>query len=101
MRVRGVGGRRLAGLVDRDHPELVPLSEAESGSVGLELLHRGRAVGVFHDEGVEPAAERVLLLNDVVADGAAAVVGRGRPAQGHRLVVKVVDLGVSGFARRG
>ena len=95
----GVG---LAGLVHCDEPKLVPLSQTEAGNAGLELLYGGRAVGVVCDEGVEPAAERVLLLDDVVTDWAATVVGRGRPAQSHGLVVEVLcDLGISGFTRRG
>ena len=54
----GVG---LAGLVDGHHPELVPLPQAESGNARLQLLYRGRAVGVVGHEGVEPPAEGVLV----------------------------------------
>ena len=101
MRLGLDAGVGLASLVDRDDSELVPLSETEAGDAGLELLDGGRAVGVVGHEGVEPAAEGVLLLNDVVRYGSAAVVGGGRPAQGHRLMVEIHDLGISGFTRRG
>ena len=101
MRLGLDAGVGLAGLIDRDDSELVPLSETEAGDAGLELLDGGRAVGVVSHEGVEPAAEGVLLLNDVVRYGSAAVVGGGRPAQGHRLMVEIHDLGISRFTRRG
>ena len=93
-------GEGLAGLVHCDDPELVPLSQTEARNACFELLYRGCAVGVVRHEGVEPAAERVFLLNDIVADGATAIVGRGRPTQRYGLVVEVDDLGMPGFTRR-
>ena len=68
------GGLRLAGLVDRDDPELVPLALAEPGYSRFQVVDLGAAVLVVGDERVEPAAEFVLLLNDVVRYGSAAVV---------------------------
>ena len=95
------GGLRLAGLVGCDDPELVPLALAEAGHPRFQVVDLGAAVGVVGDERVEPAAEFVLLLNDVVRYGSAAVVDGGRPAQGHRLMVEIHDLRISGFTRRG
>ena len=65
---------RLSCLVDRDDPELVPLALAQAGHAGLQLVDGGLAVLVVRDQGVEPSSELVLLLDDVVGDGAAAVV---------------------------
>ena len=157
MRLRLHAWRRVAGLVDGDDAELVPLALAQPRDAGLQLVDPGGwggagrrlggeerereretlancprahptnigttrsthtqkkkiaplaepegsrnvfwspsslclAVCVVGDERVEPPAELVLLLDDVVGDGAAAVVGRGQPAKGHRPVFKVDDL---------
>ena len=80
----GFGFRRgfgLSRLVDCDDPELVPLALAQPRHPGLELVDGGHAVLVVRDEGVEPAAELVLLLDDVVCDGPPAVVLGLVPAQ--------------------
>ena len=91
---------RLSCLVDRDDPELVPLALAQAGHAGLQLVDCGLAVLVVGDQGVEPSAELVLLLDDVVGDGSAAVVLGLVPPQGHGLVVEVGDLGLAGLAGR-
>ena len=90
----------FAGLVDGDDPELVPLALAEAGHARLQLVYRRHAVLVVRDEGVEPAAELVFLLDDVVGDGAPTVVLRLLPPEGHRLVVEVDNVGLPGGARR-
>ena len=80
----GFGFRRgfgLSRLVDCDDPELVPLALAQPRHPGLELVDGRHAVLVVRDEGVEPAAELVLLLDDVVCDGPPAVVLGLVPAQ--------------------
>ena len=94
------GGLRLAGLVDCDDPELVPLALAEAGHPRFQVVDLGTAVGVVGDERVEPAAEFVLLLNDVVRDGPAAVVFRLGPLQRDRLVVEVGYLRLTRLAWR-
>ena len=71
----GMRGRLgLAGLVDCDDPELVPLALAEPGYPRFQVVYLRAAVLVIGDERVEPTAEFVLLLNDVVRYGSAAVV---------------------------
>ena len=75
---RGFG---LSRLVDCDDPELVPLALAQPRHPGLELVDGRHAVLVVRDEGVKPAAELVLLLDDVVCDGPPAVVLGLVPAQ--------------------
>lgn len=68
------GGVGLSGLVDGNHPELVPLALAQAGHACLQLVDGGCAVLVVCDEGIEPASELVFLLDDVVGDGPAPVV---------------------------
>ena len=97
----GFGGRlRLSGLVDSDHSELVPLALAKAWHSRLQLVNGGSAVLVVGDESVEPAAELVFLLDDVVGDGAATVLLRLVPSQRHRLVVEVDNLRLSRCAGR-
>ena len=48
------GGLRLAGLVDRDDPELVPLPLAEAGNPRLKVVDGRTAVVVVRYQGVEP-----------------------------------------------
>merc|ERR1712211_140966 len=92
----GFGGRlRLSGLVDSDHSELVPLALAQAWHSRLQLVNSGSAVLVVGDESVEPAAELVFLLDDIMGDGAATVLLRLVPSQRHRLVVEVDNLGFS------
>ena len=92
----GFGGRlRLSGLVDSDHSELVPLALAKAWHSRLQLVNGGSAVLVVGDESVEPAAELVFLLDDIMGDGAATVLLRLVPSQRHRLVVEVDNLGFS------
>ena len=90
----------LAGLVDRNHTELIPLALAEAGHTRLQLVYRCRTVLVVCDESVEPAAEFVFFLNDVVCDRTSAVVLGFVPAQGHGFVVKVNNLGLTRRAWR-
>ena len=94
---RGVG---LARLVDRNDTELVPLALAQAGHPRLQLVDGRHAVLVVRDEGVEPAAEFVFLLDDVVGDGPAAVVLGLVPPQGDGFVVKVHDSRLAGRAGR-
>ena len=86
----GMRGRLgLAGLVDCDDPELVPLALAEPGYPRFQVVYLRAAVLVIGDERVEPTAEFVLLLNDVVRYGSAAVVLWLGPLQRDGLVVEV------------
>ena len=85
----------FAGFVNCDYAELIPLALAEARNSGLQLVNCGCAVLVVCDESVEPAAELVFLLDDVVGDGAATVLLRLVPSQRHRLVVEVDNLGFS------
>ena len=55
---------------------------------------------IVRDEGVKPSSKFVFLLNDVVADGAAAGVFGLGPAEGDGLVVEVHDAWLSGCAGR-
>ena len=97
----GFGGRlRLSGLVDGDHSELVPLALAQARHSRLQLVDGGCAVLVVGDEGVEPAAKLVFLLNDVVGDRSTTILLGFVPSQGDRLVVKVNNLGFSRGAGR-
>lgn len=57
------------------------------------LVYRRAAVLVVRDQRVKPAAELVFLLDDVVGDGAPAVLLGLLPPQGHRLVVESTILG--------
>ena len=97
----GFGGRlRLSGLVDSDHSELVPLALAQAWHPRLQLVDGGSAVLVVGDESVEPAAELVFLLDDVVRDRTATVLLGLVPSQGDRLVVEVDNLWLSRCAGR-
>jgi hypothetical protein len=60
------GGLRLAGLVDGDDPELVPLSLAEARHTRLQLVDGGGAVLIVSDKGIKPSSEFVFLLDNVV-----------------------------------
>ncbi len=92
------GGRiGFAGLVHGNYSELIPLSFAEAGHTGLQLVYGRCAVLVVCYESVEPAAKFVFFLNDVVCDGTASVVLGFVPAECHGLVVEVDNLG---FTRR-
>ena len=93
-------GERLPCLVDGHYAELVPLALAEPGHARLQLVDGGAAVVIVRHEGVEPSAELVLLLDDVVGDGTAAVVQRLVPLQGHRLVVELADARLFGLRGR-
>ena len=86
-----VAGPGLARLVDGHDAELVPLALAQPRHPRLQLVDGRHAVVVVRDEGVEPAAELVLLLDDEVGDGPPAVVSGLVPAQRHALVVEVHD----------
>ena len=86
----------FSGLVDSNDAELIPLALAQARNASFQLLNGGGAVVIVGDECVEPTAEFVFLLNNVVTDGATAgVLGFG-PAQGHGFVVKVHDFGLTG-----
>ena len=74
MRLRLPAGLRLARLRDRNHAKDVALAEAEAGYPGLQFGNGGHTIVVVRLEGVVPAAELVLLLDDVVRDGTPAVV---------------------------
>lgn len=91
MRFGLYAGPRLSCLIDGDYPELVPLSFAESRDPRFEFIDRGAGVVVIGDERVEPTAEAILLLDDVVRDGSSAVVRRLAPSERHRLVIEVTD----------
>ena len=97
----GFGGRlRLSGLVDSDHSELVPLALTKAGHASLQLVNSRHAVLVVSDEGVKPASELVFLLDDVVADGTAAIALRLLPPECDGFVVKVDNLGFTRLAGR-
>ncbi len=74
MRLRLPAGLRLARLRDRNYAKDVALAEAEAGNAGLQFSDSGDTVVVVRLEGVVPAAELVLLLDDVMRDGTPAVV---------------------------
>ncbi len=74
VRLRLPTGLRFARLRDRNHAKDVAFAEAEAGNAGLQLGNGGHTVVVVRLEGVVPAAELVLLLDDVVRDGTPAVV---------------------------
>ena len=58
------------------------------------------AVLIISYEGIKPAAELVLLLDDIVCDGTASIVLGFVPPQRDRFVVKVNNLGFAWLARR-
>ena len=91
---------RLSGLVGGYDAELVPLALAEPRDPRLQLVDGGAAVVVVRHERVEPSAKLVLLLDDVVGDGPAAVVQRLVPLQRHRLVVELADARLLGLRGR-
>ena len=86
----------FTGFVNCDHAELIPLALAEARNSRLQLVNCGRAVLVVCDESVEPAAEFVFFLNDVVCDGTTSVVLWFVPPEGYGFVVKVHNLGFTG-----
>ena len=86
------GGLGLASLVDSDDPELVPLALAQAGHPRFQLIDGGCTVLVVCDEGVEPAAKFVFLLDDVVGDGATSILLGLVPPKSDRLVVEVHNL---------
>ena len=99
----GFGLRRWVGLsclVDGDHSELVPLAFTQPGHASLQLVDGRHTVLVVGDEGIEPAAELVFLLDDVVADGAAAVTLGLLPPECDGLVVEVDNLWFTRLAGR-
>ena len=55
---------------------------------------------IVSDESIKPSSELVFLLNDVVADGAAASVFGLGPFQGNRFVVEVSDGWLAGSTGR-
>ena len=59
------GGLGLAGLVDCDDPELVPLALAQTGNPGLQFVDGAGTVVVVSHQGVEPTAELVLFLDNI------------------------------------
>jgi len=65
---------RFARLRHRNHAKDVALPQAQAGYAGLQFRNSGDAVVVVRLERVVPAAELVLLLDDVMSDGTAAVV---------------------------
>ena len=74
----------------KHHCKLAALTNISLGNAGLVISHQC----------VKPSSKLVLLLDDVVRDGTAAVVGWRGPPQSNRLVVKVNDLGVTGRTGR-
>lgn len=57
---------RFSGFVHSNNAELVPLALAQSRHPSLQVLDGGDAVRIVRNQGVKPAAELVLLLNDVM-----------------------------------
>ena len=94
---RGLG---LAGLVDGDNPELIPLALAQPRYSRLQLVDGGHTVLVIGDQRVKPAAKLVFLLNDVVCDGSATVVLGFVPSQCDGFVVEINNLGFPRLAWR-
>jgi len=76
-----------ARLVNSPGPKLIDLFLLEAGHVGLQ---RGGAIGL--EDLWEVEVKLGLLLDDVVSDGPAAVVGWHLPPQGDTHVVPVIDL---------
>ena len=97
----GLGrGLRLAGLVDGDDSELVPLALAQPRYSSLQLVNGGHTVLVIGDQRVKPAAKLVFLLNDVVCDGSASVVLGFVPSQCDGFVVEINNLRFARLAWR-
>ena len=94
------GGVGLSGLVDGNHPELVPLALAQAGHACLQLVDGGCAVLVVCDEGIEPASELVFLLDDVMRNWATTILFWLVPSESDRFVVKVNNLWLTRLAGR-
>jgi hypothetical protein len=91
MRLRLPTGLRLARLRDRNHAKDVALAEAEAGNAGLQFGNSGDTIVVVRLEGVVPAAELVLLLDDVVRDGTPAVVPVLRYVGPHKFLFRILQ----------
>ena len=65
---------RLPGFVGRHDPELIPLALAQTWNASFQFLDGGGAIVVIGDQCVEPTAEFVFLLNNVVTNGSSTSV---------------------------
>ena len=90
----------FAGFRHGDHAEHVPFAQTQPRDAGLQFRNRRRTVVVVGFQRIVPAAELILLLDDVVVDGPTAVVQRFGPAQCDWLLVVVGYAQVGGFAGR-
>lgn len=90
----------FSGLVDSNDPELIPFTLTETWNPGLQLIYSCYTVLIVCDKGIEPAAEFVFLLNDIVRNGTATIMFGFIPSQGDRFVVKINNLRFSRCTRR-